>query len=241
MRACCWRWPAPKEISAPDPLRLFREFAERCQSDRRHVEQVRYLALQLFDQLGGELGCEPEERLLLEAAGLLHDVGQLVSYRKHHKHSYQLITHAERLGLPPRERMLVALISRYHRRTGPRRKHAEFAALPAADQAVVRRLSGLLRVADGLDRGHTAAVETVDDRAHAGRVDGPDRSAPRGRGPRARMLGRLAQGGRAGQAARAGRRDRRRGAGGGARARRIMCVMTLVIRAARILPRCDPQ
>ena len=150
-----------KEVAAPDPLRLFREFVERCQCDRRHVEQVRTLALQLFDQLGDELGCEPEERLLLEAAGLLHDVGQLVSYRKHHKHSFQLINHAERLGLPPRERGLVALISRYHRRTGPRSKHAELAALPPADQAVVRRLSGLLRVADGLDRGHTAAVNTL--------------------------------------------------------------------------------
>ncbi len=145
-----------------DPLRLFREFAERCQSDRRHVEHVRELALQLFDQLGEELGCAPEERLLLEAAGLLHDVGQLVSYRKHHKHSYQLITHAERLGLAPRDRELVALISRYHRRSGPRSKHPEFAALSAADQAVVRRLSGLLRVADGLDRGHSASVKQVE-------------------------------------------------------------------------------
>ena len=138
---------------------------------------MRYLALQLFDQLGGELGCEPEERLLLEAAGLLHDVGQLVSYRKHHKHSFQLITHAERLGLPPRERMLVALISRYHRRTGPRKKHAEFGALPPADQAVVRRLSGLLRVADGLDRGHTAAVETVTTELTPRRARRPDRAA----------------------------------------------------------------
>jgi exopolyphosphatase/guanosine-5'-triphosphate,3'-diphosphate pyrophosphatase len=69
--------------------------------------------------------------------------------------------HADRLGLPPRERGLVALISRYHRRTGPRKKHPEFAALPQTDQAVVRRLSALLRLADGLDRGHTAAVETV--------------------------------------------------------------------------------
>lgn len=150
-----------KAISAPDPLGLFREFAERCQSDRRHVEHVRHLALLLFDRLADELGCEPEERLLLEAAGLLHDVGQLVSYRKHHQHSFQLLTHAERLGLPPRERGIVALVSRYHRRTGPRKKHAEFAALSAEDQTVVRRLSGLLRVADGLDRGHTAAVETV--------------------------------------------------------------------------------
>jgi exopolyphosphatase/guanosine-5'-triphosphate,3'-diphosphate pyrophosphatase len=150
-----------EETVVRDPLRLFREFTERCQSDRRHVEHVRHLALLLFDQLRDELGCEPQERALLEAAGLLHDVGQLVSYRKHHKHSYQLIMHAERLGLPARDRALVALISRYHRQTGPRQKHPEFAALPAADQAVVRRLSGLLRVADGLDRGHTAAVETL--------------------------------------------------------------------------------
>ena len=144
-----------------DPLRLFREFAERCQSDRRHVEQVRRLAIQLFDQLGEPLGCGPEEQLLLEAAGLLHDVGQLVSYRKHHKHSYSLITHAERLGLAPRERGLVALISRYHRRTGPRKRHPEFAALPPGDQTIVRRVSAILRVADGLDRGHSAAVGAV--------------------------------------------------------------------------------
>ena len=150
-----------EEPPVRDPLRLFREFAERCQSDRRHVEQVRHLALQLFDQLGRELDCAPGDRALLEAAGLLHDVGQLVSYRKHHKHSFQLIMHAERLGLSARDRLLVALLSRYHRRTIPRRKHPEFAALSPADQLVVRRLSALLRVADGLDRGHTAPVDTV--------------------------------------------------------------------------------
>jgi exopolyphosphatase / guanosine-5'-triphosphate,3'-diphosphate pyrophosphatase len=150
-----------------DPLRLFREFVERCQSDRRHVEHVRKLALQLFEQLGQTLGCGPEEQFLLEAAGLLHDVGQLVSYPKHHKHSYSLITHAERLGLSPRDRALVALVSRYHRQTGPRKRHPEFAALPAGDQEIVRRLSAILRVADGLDRGHSAAVEKVTSRLDA--------------------------------------------------------------------------
>ena len=150
---------APTEPEAP--LRLIREFAERCQSDRRHVEQVRFLALQLYDQLAEALGCGPGESDLLEAAALLHDVGQLVSYRRHHRHSYQLILHAERIGLGARDRQLVALISRYHRKGGPRRKHPEMAALPQEDQTIVRRLSGLLRVADGLDRGHTAIVERV--------------------------------------------------------------------------------
>jgi exopolyphosphatase/guanosine-5'-triphosphate,3'-diphosphate pyrophosphatase len=94
-------------------------------------------------------------------------VGQLVSYPKHHKHSYSLITHAERLGLSPRDRAVVALISRYHRRTGPRKRHPEFVVLPAGDQEIVRRLSAILRVADGLDRGHSAAVEKVTARLDA--------------------------------------------------------------------------
>lgn len=153
----------------PDRLRLMREFVERCQCDRRHVEHVRQLALRLFDQLAEEAGATHEERALLEAAALLHDVGQLVSYRKHHRHSYQLIMHADRLNLSARDRAIVALVSRYHRRKGPSRKHPEFAALPLAEQLIVRRLSGLLRVADGLDRGHTAVVERVDATVEPGR------------------------------------------------------------------------
>jgi len=92
---------------------------------------------------------------------LLHDVGQLVSYRKHHKHSFQLIMHGERLPFSPRERAIVALVSRYHRRRGPRKKHREFGNLDRDDQAAVRRLAAILRIAEGLDRGHTAIVEKV--------------------------------------------------------------------------------
>ena len=149
--------------AADDPLRLIREFVERCHCDRRHVEHVRLLALVALRPAGRTAGQPPEEeRFLLEAASLLHDVGQLVSYRKHHKHSYQLIMHAERLPLSPRERALVALISRYHRRA--RSAQEARGSSPRSNRptaTIVRRLSGILRVADGLDRGHTAIVETV--------------------------------------------------------------------------------
>ncbi len=147
--------------AAVEPLRLIREFGERCHTDRRHAEHVRLLALNLFDLLGDKLDAGDEDRGLLEAAALLHDVGQLVSYRKHHRHSYQLIMHADRLPFSPRERQLVALVSRYHRRRGPRKKHKEFAALPREDQQLVRRLAGMLRIAEGLDRGHSAIVEKL--------------------------------------------------------------------------------
>ena len=94
----------------------------------------------------------------------------------------------------------MALISRYHRRTGPRKKHAEFAALPPADQAIVRRLSGLLRVADGLDRGHTAAVDTVTTKLTRDALASGSRRGSPGADLGLEVLGRLAQGRRAGQA-----------------------------------------
>jgi exopolyphosphatase/guanosine-5'-triphosphate,3'-diphosphate pyrophosphatase len=147
--------------AAVEPLRLIREFAERCHSDRRHGEHVRLLALNLFDLLADKLDAAEEERGILEAAALLHDVGQLVSYRSHHKHSYQLIMHGERLPFSPRERQLVALVARYHRRRGPRKRHEAFGKLPKPDRGIVQRLAGMLRVAEGLDRGHTANVEKL--------------------------------------------------------------------------------
>jgi exopolyphosphatase/guanosine-5'-triphosphate,3'-diphosphate pyrophosphatase len=162
-----------EEASDPrqqDPLRLAREFVERCQGDRRHVEQVRRLALMLYDQVGERMGCGPDERRILEYAGLLHDVGQIVSYRQHHKHSQQLILNADRLNFSARDRVLVALVSRYHRKKGPSKKHDLFAQQTPDDQAIVRRVSGILRVADGLDRGHTAVVDTVRTRLTADKL-----------------------------------------------------------------------
>lgn len=147
--------------AAVEPLRLIREFVERCRADRRHAEHVRLLALNLFDLLNDRLELSDEDRALLEAAALLHDVGQLVSYRKHHKHSYQLIMHGEGLPFSARDRSIVALVSRYHRRKGPRKKDKEFGAMSPEDRTIIRRLAGILRVAEGLDRGHSAIVESI--------------------------------------------------------------------------------
>jgi len=146
---------------APSKAKALRRFADRCRADRRHGEQTARLARKLFDVLGKRLGCAPEDWELLEAAALLHDVGTIVSYPSHHKHSYHLIAHAESLPFPPRERVQIALISRYHRKRGPNKKHPEYAALEPAERARVRRLSALLRVACGLDRGHVSAVEAM--------------------------------------------------------------------------------
>ena len=116
----------------------------------------------MYDAVGQRLGCEPADRQILSDAALLHDVGYHINYVKHNKHSYHLILHAELLGMSPTEQVIVAHVARYHRGSPPdRRKHPEYAALPKGTRIRVKRLSALLRIADGLDRGHVAAVERL--------------------------------------------------------------------------------
>ena len=139
--------------------RSVRRLADACHFEERHSTQVQRLALQLFDALGPRLGCAPQERETLSAAALLHDIGYHISYDRHHKHSYYLISHAELLGMSPAEQLVVAHVARYHRGAEPSKQHGEFAALDRLMRRQVRRLAALLRVADGLDRGHVSAVD----------------------------------------------------------------------------------
>ena len=119
------------------------------------------LALQLFDSIGERLGCIPDDRKVLADAALLHDIGYHINYDKHHKHSYHLIQHAELLGVTPLEQVAVANIARYHRGAPPKKKHGNFGHLERSLRETIIRLSAILRVADGFDRGHANAVAEI--------------------------------------------------------------------------------
>ncbi len=138
-----------------------REFARSCQVDEGHTRQVAALSLQLFDALAPTFGLDERARRLLEAGALLHDVGYFIGYAGHHKHSYHLIRHARLFGFTPREQEIVANIARYHRKALPKKKHEPFVRLCPEDQEMVRRLGGILRLADGLDRRRGALVQQV--------------------------------------------------------------------------------
>lgn len=138
-----------------------REFAERCHYEEGHARQVRRLALHLFDTLADRMGLMRADRPLLADAALLHDVGYHINYEKHHKHSFHLISHAELLGMTPADQIVIAHVARYHRGAPPKMKHAAFATLDRSLRERIVKLSALLRFADGLDRGHVAAVDSV--------------------------------------------------------------------------------
>lgn len=136
-------------------------FARRYAWDEPHARRVTDLALSLFDQTVDLHGLGPQERNLLDFAGLLHDVGAAVAQSAHHKHSLYIIGNAEIEGFTQRELKLMANIARYHRKGLPSAHHVEYVALSAEDRRLVRRLGALLRLADGLDLDHFQVVEAV--------------------------------------------------------------------------------
>jgi exopolyphosphatase/guanosine-5'-triphosphate,3'-diphosphate pyrophosphatase len=106
-------------------------------------------------------GLGDRDREMLEFAALLHDVGQHVSRKGHHRHAAYLVENGELRGFEPAEVAFLAALVRHHRRGDPKPSEPRFAALDATDRDRVRKLAAILRVADGLDRSRRGVVEDV--------------------------------------------------------------------------------
>ncbi|HEU0029352.1 MAG TPA: Ppx/GppA phosphatase family protein [Kofleriaceae bacterium] len=143
-------------------LTAARAFANRVDHDTTHGEHVRHLARALFHQLRDVHGVPDDKGVLLEVAALLHDIGEVVNPRGHHKHSEYMIRWGRIPGLDDTGREVVALLARTNRKDGARAKEIIGASsLPKELRGQVRKLSAILRVADCLDTDHRSRVEQV--------------------------------------------------------------------------------
>ena len=152
--------PVMPDITDPK-LRAVHAVGKRFGYEEPHSHQVARLAEKLFDSVAQSAGLTRHHRLLLSAAALLHDVGYHIAHESHHKHSFYLIANSELTGFSESERALIANVARYHRGSGPKERHSNFGALSPADQEAVRRLAGILRLADAFDRRHDQRVKDI--------------------------------------------------------------------------------
>lgn len=139
-------------------LGFCREVGRKYLFDESHGETVAKFAVQLFDDTKRLHRLDESWRSILEVAALLHDIGQFVQFSDHHKHTYYLMRHTPFVGLSSQQREIAALIARYHRKSGPKKEHEGYQALDSTGREIVRKLSAILRIADGLDQSHRGKI-----------------------------------------------------------------------------------
>ncbi len=139
-----------------------RSLKKKYHVSHRFGKEVARLSLELYDQ-SHELHRMPHrDRLLLEIASLVHEIGLYIRVGGYHRHSAYLISVSPLLGLSKREKRVLSQVVRYHRKAGPSESNEIFACMSDSDQTKVWQLSALLRLGIALNKERRGRVEDVD-------------------------------------------------------------------------------
>jgi exopolyphosphatase/guanosine-5'-triphosphate,3'-diphosphate pyrophosphatase len=134
---------------------------EKYLFDSDHAKHVARLAGRIFDLTLSLHGLNESDRLLLEVAATLHDIGHFINTIDHDQHGYYIVKNSPLIGLEMRQKEIVANIIRFHRKTNPSTQDDNFKSLSGKDRVTVMKLCALLRLADGLEISHTGRLEDV--------------------------------------------------------------------------------
>ena len=157
-----WRAELPDgptlEKAAMQKLRVWASFLDH---DVRHSMHVTRMALQLYDALArhGVVSSKPEYRRILQAAGIVHDVGRSKGADGHLKRGYRMIGKLKPpLGWSEEELRCVAAVARYHRGGLPKKADSHFVGLTAKRRSELLPVMGILRLANAFDAAHDRKV-----------------------------------------------------------------------------------
>jgi exopolyphosphatase / guanosine-5'-triphosphate,3'-diphosphate pyrophosphatase len=129
--------------------------------DVEHATTTARLAARLFDQSLSLHHLTENERLLLEVAAMLHDIGHFINTIDHDQHGYYLLMHHPLIGLTTSEQEIVANLVYYHRKGTPSAADENLSTLPQKDRVIIAKLCAILRLADVLDTGHLRRIQDV--------------------------------------------------------------------------------
>jgi len=134
---------------------------QKYQFDGEHGIRVAKTAHSLFDQTLVLHNLEAGERLLLEIASILHDIGHFIGALNHDQHGYYILNNSPLIGLDERQQDMIANIVRTHRKTAPTNDDEYLKSLTEKDQSIVSQLCALLRLADAIEISHTSRIQEV--------------------------------------------------------------------------------
>ena len=137
--------------------------AEAYRAEMTHCRHVGFVAERLYEAIcaAGLHVDDPVEREWLWAAAMLHDVGVLIDYHDHHKHSQYLVLNAGLPGFDHRELAIIVTLIRGHRKRLPN-PEPYASLLHDDDPARIDRLAVCLRLAEQLERGRSQAITDLE-------------------------------------------------------------------------------
>lgn len=138
--------------------------------DLANAEQVRKLALSLFDQIKSVHSLGRECREWIDAAATLYEVGMYINPVGLHRHAYYVISRSELYGFTPLQRKIIATVARFQGNSKPQLRDRLIKLLPAQVRSDVIKATTLLRVARALNQGRRASVESIRAIARGGDV-----------------------------------------------------------------------
>jgi exopolyphosphatase / guanosine-5'-triphosphate,3'-diphosphate pyrophosphatase len=137
-------------------------YAHKVRCDLKHSEQVRSLAIQLFDQFWPYHQLDASVHAVLASAALLHDCGVLINRKGHHRHGEYLIHNAKIPGLIGWQKNMTAALVRYHnKKSEPSTEHSVYASLNQEQKRTTRILAGMLRLAECLESDHRQVISKL--------------------------------------------------------------------------------
>lgn len=140
-----------------------KEMLNKYSTDTEHAIKVERVAMLIFEEVSKKLfEMSAKEREFLKTASLLHDIGYFIEAKGHNKHSMHLIIENGLDGFTEKETKIIACIARYHRGSLPdKNEHEYYKNLEKSERKIVKRLGGILKLADGLNKEHERIIENI--------------------------------------------------------------------------------
>ncbi|MFC5405448.1 Ppx/GppA family phosphatase [Cohnella soli] len=128
-----------------------------------HLQQVRKLALALYDPLSARTSMPESSRTLLDAASRLFKIGAVIDFNDCANHTFYMLLHTHWNGLSHREMLMTAAIAAYRGANTLRRKLAPYRSIIRnGDVQIITKLGSLLQLAAALDRSESQAITSLD-------------------------------------------------------------------------------
>ncbi|MCT4593450.1 MAG: HD domain-containing protein [Anaeromicrobium sp.] len=150
-----------QRIFINDIISSARSLGKKYDYDKKHACAVEKYGLKIFDSLKRIHGLRTHERLIMQLACIVHDIGKYIKYNGHYIYSYNIIKATGIIGISERDLEIVASIAKYHSTLVLSDKDQDLKGLDTKTKIIIGKLSAIVRLADALDRSHKQKIKDI--------------------------------------------------------------------------------